>query len=65
MPKLKTIKAITKRIKITKGNKIKQKKAGQDHFNAKERGSTGTKKRRDINTPKVFTKTIRSLVVYK
>lgn len=64
MPKLKTTKAIAKRIKLTKKNKFKQKKAGQDHFNARENGKTGTKKRRSINTPKTLRKTIKALIPY-
>jgi ribosomal protein L35 len=64
MPKLKTIKAVVKRIKITKKNKLKQKKAGQNHFNAREGGKDGTKKRRSINTPETLSRTIKSLMPY-
>lgn len=64
MPKLKTHKATAKRLIITKTGKIKQKKAGQDHFNAREAGKTGTKKKRLINTSNVFDKTIKSLLPY-
>ena len=64
MTKLKTHKATVKRIKITKNNKIKQRKAGQDHFNARESGNTMRKKRRDINTSKTIAKTIKTLLPY-
>ena len=43
---MKTNKSYTKRIKVTRTGKLVARKAGQDHFNAKERGRTkGTKKR--------------------
>lgn len=62
MPKIKTHKATAKRFKITKGDKIKQRKAGQDHFNARESGKTKRNKRRDIDTSKSLHKTIKSLI---
>ncbi|MEA3398577.1 MAG: 50S ribosomal protein L35 [Patescibacteria group bacterium] len=64
MPKIKTHKATVKRFKITKNKKIKQRKAGQDHFNARESGNTKRKKRRDVDTTKTQEKTIKSLMPY-
>jgi large subunit ribosomal protein L35 len=64
MPKIKTHKATSKRFKITKAKKIKQRKAGQDHFNARESGKTKRNKRRDIDTSKTLKKTIKSLMPY-
>ncbi len=64
MTKLKTHKATVKRITITKTNKIKQRKAGQDHFNARESGNTTRQKRRDISANKVYRKTIKQLMPY-
>jgi len=64
MPKIKTHKATAKRFKITKNKKIKQRKAGQDHFNARESGKTKRNKRRDIDTDKSLNKTIKSLMPY-
>jgi len=64
MPKIKTHKATAKRFKITKTKKIKQRKAGQDHFNARESGKTKRNKRRDIDTDKSLDKTIKSLIPY-
>ena len=64
MPKIKTHKATSKRFKITKTKKVKQRKAGQDHFNARESGKTKRNKRRDINTDKSLDKTIKSLMPY-
>jgi len=64
MPKIKTHKATAKRFTITKTGKIKQRKAGQDHFNARESGNTKRKKRRDIDTDKSLKKTIKTLMPY-
>ena len=62
MPKIKTHKATAKRFTITKSGKMKQRKAGLDHFNARESGNTKRNKRRDIDTNKTLTKTIKSLI---
>jgi len=64
MPKIKTHKATAKRIVITKGNKLKRKKAGQDHFNARETGNTKRNKRRDIGISKRDEKNIKNLIPY-
>ena len=64
MPKMKTHQATAKRFIITKNNKIKQRKAGQDHFNAREAGNTIRNKRRDIDTTNTLRKTIISLMPY-
>ena len=65
MPKIKTHKATAKRFKITKNNKVTQRKAGQDHFNARESGNVKRNKRRDVATDKSVTKTIKTLMSYK
>ncbi len=62
MPKIKTHKATAKRFKVTKTEKVKQRKAGQGHFNARETGNTKRNKRSDIDTSPSFTKTIRTLI---
>lgn len=64
MTKLKTHKATAKRITITKTKKLKQRKAGQNHFNARESGNIVRAKRRDINTHKAHIKTIKTLMPY-
>ncbi len=64
MPKKKTHKATAKRFIITKTNKIKQRKAGQGHFNARESGNTKRTKRRDIDSSKTLSKTIMTLMPY-
>lgn len=63
MPKLKTHKATMKRFRYTGKNKILRRKAGQDHFNARESGVTTRKKRRDVSAPKMFGKIIRKLTL--
>ena len=46
---MKTTKSYLKRLKVTKNGKILSRKAGQNHFNARERTRTSTNKRR-MNT---------------
>ena len=65
MPKIKTHRATAKRFKKTATNKLMQRKAGQDHFNARESGKTSRQKRRDINTTLTLEKTIKQLTPYK
>jgi len=45
----KTNKSYTKRIKITKNGKLKTRKVGQDHFNAKSSGSKRMSKKASQN----------------
>ena len=46
---MKTNKSFTKRLKVTKNGKILSRKAGQNHFNAKESGSRKQNKKRMLN----------------
>lgn len=64
MPKIKTHKATVKRFKATGSGKLVQRKAGQDHFNARETGKTKRIKRLDISTTKTLDKTIKQLIQY-
>jgi ribosomal protein L35 len=50
---IKTHKSFNKRLKVTKNGKILARKAGQNHFNAKERTRATFKKGRmhEINMP--------------
>ncbi len=45
---IKTNKSYMKRLKVTKNGKILSRKAGQNHFNAKESSSTSHKKGRPM-----------------
>lgn len=47
MPKIKTRKAAAKKIKITGKRKAVRRQTGQNHFNSKENGKVGRKKRKD------------------
>jgi len=64
MPKIKTYKAAAKRFKITRNKKILHRKAGQDHFNARESGVITRRKRRDILMNKSEFKIIKRLMPY-
>jgi ribosomal protein L35 len=46
---MKTNKSVTKRVKVTKNGKIVGRKAGQDHFNAKESRSSQLNKKRTMS----------------
>ncbi|MBU1131168.1 50S ribosomal protein L35 [Patescibacteria group bacterium] len=62
--KLKTNKAINKRMRITKGKKVKIRAGGQDHFNARESGKVRRNKRRNKNLSKANIKNIKKLIPY-
>jgi len=65
MPKIKTNKATSSRVSITKKGKIKHRKCGQNHFNARESGNITREKRRDSSiVNKKNTKTIKQLMPY-
>lgn len=55
---MKSHKATQKRFTKTKKNKYLVRKAGQDHFNAREGGKTTRNKRRDISFSGRFHKTL-------
>ena len=63
MPKLKTRKTISKRVKLTKSGKIKTRKAGQDHFNARASGKKTRNKRRDKTLGKSNTPNIKNAII--
>jgi large subunit ribosomal protein L35 len=64
MPKVKTHKGASKRIKKTKTGKLITRATGQDHFNARENGKTTKNKRRDTNLGRTHQK-LNSLIPYK
>ena len=63
--KLKTVKAIAKRFKHTKTNKLRHRKAGQDHFNSGERGKVTRSKRKDSGLIPKYEKGIEKMMPYK
>lgn len=64
MPKAKTHKASRKRFKISKKKRFLARKAGQNHFNARESSRTTVRKRRDQGSAKVNVKTIEKAIPY-
>lgn len=64
MPKLKTRKSASKRIKINAKGTITHRRAGQDHFNARESGTITKRKRRDHAVSRSNVRTIRKLMPY-
>jgi ribosomal protein L35 len=65
MSKLKTHQATAKRFLITGRKKFMKRAAGQDHFNARDRGVTTMGKRRDIQVAKSDRPSIQKLVPYQ
>lgn len=64
MPKIKTHKATAKRYTKTANNKLKKRKAGQDHFNSRESGNVTRMKRKDVSVSKTLEKTIKAVLPY-
>ena len=64
MGKLKTHKAAVKRLHPTRRGKILKRKAGQDHFNSRESGTTRMNKRRDVLFSSRFVKTAKRAMPY-
>ena len=64
--KMKTNKALKKRVKITGGKKKKVmiRVGGQDHFNSRESGKVMRNKRRDKQISKANLKTVKKLLPY-
>ena len=64
MPKAKTHKGATKRLKKTGSGKIMQRTAGQGHFNSRETGKVTKNKRRDT-TMSTASNRLKSLLVHQ
>lgn len=62
MPKLKTHKALSKRVKITPTGKVLKRHSGQDHFNSRDSGKITRKKRRDNEFSVTHTRAIKTLI---
>ncbi len=62
MGKLKTVKAVAKRFKITKTGKVKKLKDGQNHFNAKATGKQTRNKRKNLTLSKADAKVIKRII---
>lgn len=64
MPKAKTHKGATKRLRKTGSGKLMQRASGQDHYNSRESGKTTKNKRRD-NTMSGANNRLKSLLVHQ
>ncbi len=63
MSKMKTQKSIDKRFNLTKTGKMIKRKAGQDHFNAKESGDVTRSKRRDIKVDSSLAQNLKKRIL--
>jgi ribosomal protein L35 len=64
MPKLKTKKALIKKIKITKNKKVLRRMTGQNHFNSKENGKVGREKKGSLRLFKADEKNVLKALPY-
>jgi len=62
MKKVKTNKSIAKRVTITKKGNVLTRKAGQDRYNAKERGTTRKNKRRKWQLSETHGQVIKRII---
>ena len=60
--KLKTHKAVAKRVRITKNGKVIKRKNGQGHFNSRESSRTTVSKRRDLQVTPTYSANIKTLI---
>lgn len=64
MPKLKTHQATAKRMIVSSRGKLLKRHAGQDHFNARDRGVRTMSKRRDTLLDPADAKAAKKLLPY-
>ena len=62
--KVKTHKALAKRVRVTKTGKVMKRYCGQDHYNTRDPGKITRKKRRDTELSKAHQKAIKTLLPY-
>jgi len=65
MPKIKTHKGASKRLKVTGSGKVIHRKTGQDHFNSRETGKIKKNKRRDLTMSATSNDIATRLIPYK
>lgn len=63
MPKIKTNKALVKKVKVSKSGKVFRRSTGQNHFNAKEGGDVTRSKRNDKRLFKTDEKNVQKALV--
>lgn len=64
MPKLKTHKAVARRVRVTRNKKYMRKRGGQSHYNARENGKAGRNKKRDFAIAKTEHRNLKALLPY-
>jgi ribosomal protein L35 len=64
MPKLKTRKSVSKKVRITKKKKAMRRYTKQNHYNSKQTGNFKRKKRRDIRLFKTDEKNVLKALPY-
>ncbi len=64
MPKMKTQKSVSSRIAKTKTGKYKRRRAGQGHFNSRDTGNAGRRKKSDMPVSKAEHKALDQLMPY-
>lgn len=62
--KLKTHKALSKRLRVTKTGKVIKRRNGQGHFNSRNPGKITRKKRRDQQFADAHEKAVQTLMPY-
>ncbi|MFH1767353.1 MAG: 50S ribosomal protein L35 [Patescibacteria group bacterium] len=62
--KMKTHKALSKRLKVTKNGKMIKRTSGQDHFNSREDGKTRRNKRSDKTVSETHRKAVEIMMPY-
>ncbi|PIU15586.1 50S ribosomal protein L35 [bacterium (Candidatus Gribaldobacteria) CG08_land_8_20_14_0_20_39_15] len=58
---MKTRKALVKRFKVTKNEKILRRVSGQNHYRSKKSGNTIRQKRKMIEVPKALAKKLKKM----
>lgn len=64
MPKMKTKKSVSKKVKITKNKKVLRRTTGQNHYNSKETGAEGRAKKKDQRMFKTDEKNVVAALPY-
>lgn len=64
MPKLKTRKSVSSRIKVTKSKKYVRRRAGHGHFNSRETGNARRRKQNDMDVSKAEHGALKALLPY-
>jgi large subunit ribosomal protein L35 len=64
MPKLKTRKSISKKVKVTGSGKLKTRSTGQNHHNSRDTGAQSRAKRKDNDVYAAVAKNIKKALPY-